>query len=93
MKIKPEHYAVIKDAFSTIKQDELDKYKVSVLTSGKFKDFEKRIRWDIFHGKIKSEWVCKVLYLYVNDDHIDTALKQAVKDCGLDVSIPNGVRE
>ena len=40
----------------------------------------KRVRWDYFHaaGKPALEFLCRTLYQYMNDDHMDTALKAIV---------------
>lgn len=40
------------------------------------KDTEKRCRWDCVSGAKLSPWVCDNLYPYLNDDHIDTALRK-----------------
>lgn len=41
---------------------------------------DKRIRWDYFHaaGQPALRFLCDVLYKYMNDTHIDTALKSIV---------------
>ena len=51
------------------------------------KDMNKRYRWDLFfigegHRRPHEptvKWMCDVLYTYLNDDHIDTALRSIVK--------------
>lgn len=41
---------------------------------------DKRIRWDYFHaaGKPALSFLCTHLYTYMNDTHMDTALKAIV---------------
>ncbi len=73
-----EHYNVLRDAISKL-DTELNR---GYYRSGNYpradrtKDVNKRYRWDLLHvAKIDvSE-----LYKYLNDDHIDTALKAIVK--------------
>lgn len=46
--------------------------------SDKVKDLHKRFRWDLFDSAISSKWVSNVLYPYLDDSHIDSALKLIV---------------
>lgn len=41
---------------------------------------DKRVRWDYFHGAGKDalRFLCDHLYTYMNDTHMDTALKAIV---------------
>ena len=41
---------------------------------------DKRVRWDYFHaaGKLALSFLCDTLYKYMNDTHMDTALKAIV---------------
>ena len=43
--------------------------------SEKTKDLQKRFCFDLLYGAGLTPWVCKVLYNYLNDDHIYSALK------------------
>ena len=36
---------------------------------------DKRYRWDMTYKAGLSGWICDELYPYLNDDHIDTALR------------------
>ena len=79
MKIKPEHFAVLKTAVEKFDTPfHRSRYKAAGLS-------DKRFRWDCL-------WASKVrigdgvgikgdldLYAYMNDDHIDTALRSIVK--------------
>lgn len=80
MKVKPEHYATIVGGFREVRANnpEIERlYHEAGLT-------EKRMRWDILRAARingdSSQWLCDVIYPYANDDHIDTALRHAVKD-------------
>ena len=49
--------------------------------SNRYRDMgltHKRFRWDLLYMAVGSEWVCENLYPYLNDDHIDTALRNIV---------------
>ena len=88
MKIPPEHYAFIKDAIQ-------NKFTVSLVNdhrtfieaewkreNHKFEkeNVEKRLRWDLLWLSVTSAWICANIYKYAADSHIDTALKQIVKE-------------
>lgn len=79
MKMKKEHYEKIKKAM----EEAIAKYP-------KEKEFYKeqnfskeRYAWDIYHASVidgipSSKYSCKVLYEYLNDSHITTALLRIV---------------
>ena len=53
-----------------------------VNVSDKYRDgglSHKRFRWDLLWAAIPSKWICDNLYTYINDDHIDTALRNIVQ--------------
>jgi len=90
LKITPEHYAKLKSLF--VQVEPLSKYTIQHLeevytkdhASGaiKAKDINVRLRWDLF-ACIKQEARLKLideLYTYLNDDHIDSALKQIINE-------------
>ena len=35
-----------------------------------------RFRWDLLHAAVSSSFICSDLYSYLNDGHIDTALRK-----------------
>ena len=80
MKIRPEHYAKMKDAIAELCR------KNPLLTPGYYasngigKDTAMRHRWDFLNrstidGRPSSAWICAELYPYMSDTHIDTALR------------------
>jgi len=79
MKIKPEHYSYIKHAIDALPKDKVAQHKAKELG----KDKAKRFRWDLFHAARLSRFASDELYGYLNDDHIDTALKGIVKELGV----------
>jgi len=77
MKIKPEHFAILEEACNKVIEDNptaRQTYTNQGLT-------EKRFRWDVLYAsKIDndsaSRWICDNLYSYMDDTHIDTALRK-----------------
>jgi len=87
MKIKAEHYSLIKDKITALGADKikehLEKLKVEKEKYNSIKDINKRLRWDCFwaafhHNAEEKNNLIKELYSYLNDEHIDTALKKIV---------------
>ena len=79
MKIKPEHYQNMLKAISTnIDKRGYEIHKAQVIKEGKAKDVAKRMRWDLMHCYVGSRWLCDNLYSYLDDSHIDTALRRIV---------------
>lgn len=81
MKITPEHYAELKTRIAAIwTPAKHDAHRQFIINEGKAKDVEKRLRWDWSYYAKMSPWVCDNLYTYMDDTHIDTALKQVMRD-------------
>lgn len=85
MKIQPEHYKTLVNALKAVKAAHPKISPQSYAANKIGKDTAKRFRWDALHAaKFDVEkgrsWVNDVLYKYMDDNHIDTALKKAVKD-------------
>lgn len=77
MKMKPEHFEYIKQQINLLN---MDKIIQSIHNSPNVpKCFNKRLRWDCFSKAGLSSFAVSTLYEYLNDEHIDTALKQIVK--------------
>jgi len=81
MKIKPEHFDFLKQVIAKGDTDSnRNLYVAAEMT-------DKRYRWDVlrysmnleFPGQSSMKWVCDNLYPYLNDDHIDTALRNIIK--------------
>jgi hypothetical protein len=83
MKIASTDYNKMKKAITdkldaTPKQD-LDTYLTTLKEDSRVKDINVRFRWDILHASRFN--ICS-LYHYMNDTHIDTALKAIMKELG-----------
>lgn len=85
MKMINEDYEFMLRAISSLDRMKLIEHK-SYLEGDchpKPKDIEKRFRWDCFYAAKLSGWCCERLYKYLNDEHIDTALKKVMMDTGI----------
>jgi len=76
MKITPEDFATLKAMIQPV----IERMPVSEYRAANPTFSDKRIRWDYFHaaGLPALTFLCDVLYLYMNDTHMDTALKTIV---------------
>jgi len=88
MKITPEHYAHMLEACKTsihliAPRVSYVKRESIVPNIDKTRDVEQRYRWDLMDAAGLSPYVCEHVYKYANDTHIDTALKQIVKELNL----------
>jgi hypothetical protein len=75
MKIKQEDYIFLKDKIKAVDKKIIDEHILQVKETGNYKDLKKRIRWDILWSLGINDYVRDKLYLYMNDEHLDTALK------------------
>lgn len=77
MKMSDEHYKLVEDACTSVlhfAHDAKQRYKDDGLS-------DKRFRWDVLHastinGKKSMYFITDELYPYLNDTHIDTALRK-----------------
>jgi hypothetical protein len=70
-----EHFAVLQENCNVVLANHpnmVNQYIAAGLT-------EKRFRWDVLKAGTSIQWLCDELYPYLNDDHIDTALRAIVK--------------
>jgi O-methyltransferase involved in polyketide biosynthesis len=79
MKITDEHYNHLKTVMSTF-ANLIKGHRDYLVVEGKAKDIEKRLRWDVLKSAVPSVWICDNLYPYINDTHIDTALRSIMKE-------------
>ena len=80
MKVTAEHYKVITEHFRKFTTIQVIDHAEFIRTEGKAKDESKRLRWDIMHYSGLTPFLCDTLYKYCDDTHVDTALKQAMKE-------------
>lgn len=82
MKMTQQHFAEMQEAVHRVLKENpgvFDEYKRAGLS-------DKRLRWDVLRtaktvgGMPEVRWICDVCYPYLNDDHIDTALRQCVSN-------------
>lgn len=84
MKIKPEHLQVLSDALDKAREQFPERTLEYYISNKLGKDHAMRWRWDLFHLAIRfaPESFTRggvggqlILYSYMNDTHIDTALR------------------
>ena len=75
MKMTTEHFTILEAAMNkSMQEGAMLPFDTSEWTNMRF-------RWQWMHetkidGQRSSAWVCDHLYPYLNDDHIDTALRR-----------------
>lgn len=79
MKIKPGHYAHIVSAFRPF-ADKIPAHREALKSDSRVKDLEKRLRWDVSYAAKLTPWICAELYPYLDDNHVDTAFKAAMRE-------------
>jgi len=73
MKIKPEHFARLRDAITLHDTDyHRSRYAAAGLST-------KRYQWDLLRHAGLMPWLCDTLYTYLDDTHIQTALNKLIK--------------
>lgn len=78
MRITSEHLAVMDKAISALDVNMIKSHRDQLKLDPRVKDLDKRLRWDCMYAANLNSFVCQVLYTYLNDDHIDTALKHVM---------------
>lgn len=80
MKIKPEDYQYMLSKIRPL-APQIPELRDDILRTGKYKDLDKRIRWDLCYKAGLIPWICDHLYPHgINDDHVDTALRRIMKE-------------
>lgn len=80
MRITTEHYNVIKSKLSELDAETVLKHKESLLISKDYKDLNTRIAYDCARAAGLLRFTIDVLYKYVDDTHIKTALLKACRE-------------
>lgn len=83
MKIRPEHYNHMKSAIADLDPAKVAAHKEALTHDARVKDLEKRFRWDLSHAARLTPWICDNLYSYLDDSHVDTALRSIVRELDL----------
>lgn len=73
MKMTAEHFEKLKQIVSERDTPEARAFYISQGYS------DKRYRWDLAYLAGSIKFICDELYKYLDDEHIDTALRQIVK--------------
>ena len=83
MKIRPDHYATMRDAIATIPADKIQEIRNHVLTSDRVHNREKCFRWNLSYAAKLTPFICDNVYSYADDTHIDTALRSIVRELSI----------
>lgn len=80
MKIQPAHFEHMRAAIAELPFQLVDAIRTRAETDPRCRNTSMRIRWDLFNAAGLTPWACEVLYPYLDDSHIDTALRHIVPD-------------
>lgn len=87
MKITTDHYNQLSDAIEHAivnagGRERIEAHKTALSNDSRVKDSAMRLRWDILYAIPQAirQPLIDELYKYMNDSHIDTALKAILKD-------------
>lgn len=79
MKIRKEHLETMKAAIAPL-APLFPAHVEAIKAEGKSNDVAKRLRWDAARAANLIPFFCNTVYLYANDDHIDTALRFVMRE-------------
>ena len=90
LKIKEHHYVYIMECMKArvneLGPQRLVEYTAMLRNDMRVNDAQKRLRWDLFRASIANTNLAALyndLYEYMNDTHIDNALRRIMDDLGL----------
>ena len=83
MKIAKPHYNVLREEIAKLNRSEIKCHYVTLSTDLRVKNIDKRLRWDLTRAAGLTPYICSELYPYLDDTHIDTALRSIVKELSL----------
>ena len=78
MKIRSEHYQYLLNAIKPM-ASKIAEHRAFIIEEGKAKDVETRLAWDLLWLSVPSNWVCDNLYPYMDNSHLNTAVKSILK--------------
>ena len=81
MKITPAHYQHMQAAIAAIATPaKIAAHRQFIVNEGKAQDVEKRLRWDMSYYSGLTPYICDNVYSYADDTHVDTALRQIMRE-------------
>ena len=80
MKITQADYDALKQSLTSL-VPQAKAHREYIIAEGKSKDIERRLRWDMLNASGYD--VLRRLYAYLNDSHIDTALRAIMAELGV----------
>jgi hypothetical protein len=84
MKMSKASYTHILDTFKE-NEEKIRDYAPKLKENGGYKSFETRLTWDCLNGLVGTTTICDTYYNTegLNDDHITTAGKKALKELSI----------
>lgn len=80
MKMKAEHFETLKQAVDKVLADNpnvVQRYEQGdFVRSDMVKDLQVRFCFDLLGAAVPAAWIRTELYPYLNDDHIETAMRR-----------------
>lgn len=86
MKIKPEHYQQLRSGILTLvaeKPDAIRAHFQAIERDARVQDVDTRKRWDLLNAANLGELLCREIYAYATDTHVDTALRAIMREVEL----------
>ena len=83
MKIKDAHLQHMQQAIANLDRVKVLQHKEALKNDPRVKDLNKRLRWDLSYAAKLTPWICDNLYSYLDDSHVDTALRSIVRELDL----------
>ncbi len=65
----------MKAAIVALGADAIAAHRESIRHEKSVRDLAMRLRWDLLYIAVPVRWICDNLYPYLDDSHIDTALR------------------
>jgi hypothetical protein len=85
-KIKPEHFAQLRAGILALVNDKPEAVRLhheAIKADVRVKDVALRFRWDLLNAAKLTELLCREIYGYANDAHVDTALRAIMREVQL----------
>lgn len=82
-KIKPEHLAQLRAGILALVNDKPEAVRLhheTIKSDARVRDVALRFRWDLLNAAKLTELLCREIYGYANDTHVDTALRAIMKE-------------
>jgi hypothetical protein len=90
MKMRKEHYDFMynqmADKYAATPAADLEAYKQAIKNDARVTDANVRIAFDLAYAANLNSFICDVLYPYLNDTHIKTAVLDICRKIGFTIN-------